>query len=56
MKTAKTNRKEVRGFSLTVPMSKEEKEQVKKAADDMGVPMSTFARIVFKDFMKKREL
>ena len=26
---------------------------VQKAADDMGVPMSSFVRIVIKDFMKK---
>ena len=53
MKTAKTNRDEVRENSLTIPMSAEEKKSVKKAADDMGVSMSSFARIVLKDFIKK---
>ena len=53
MKTAKTNRDEVRENSLVVPMNKKEKESVKKIADDMGVSMSAFARMVLKDFMKK---
>ena len=53
MKTAKSNRDEVRENTLCVPMSKEEKETIRKAADDMGVPMSAFARIVLKDFLKK---
>ena len=53
MKTPKANRDEIRENALTIPMSKEEKEAVKKAADDMGVTMSAFARIVLKDFMKK---
>ena len=53
MKTAKTNRDEIRKNTLSVPMSREEKMMVQKAADDMGVPMSAFVRIVIKDFMKK---
>lgn len=53
MKVANSNRDEIRENTLTIPMSKEEKESVKKAADDMGVTMSAFARIVLKDFMKK---
>ncbi len=53
MKMAKTNRDEIRENTLCVPMSKQEKESVQKAADDMGVSMSAFARMVLKDFMKK---
>ena len=53
VKTAKTNRDEIRQNTLSVPMSMEEKMMVQKAADDMGVPMSAFVRIVIKDFMKK---
>ena len=53
MKTAKTNRDEIRQNTLCVPMSKEEKTMVQKAADDMGIPMSAFVRMVLKDFMKK---
>jgi hypothetical protein len=33
--------------------AKDEKLAVQKAADDMGVSMSAFARMVIKDFMKK---
>ena len=53
VKTAKTNRDEIRQNTLSVPMSRQEKMIVQKAADDMGVPMSAFVRIVIKDFMKK---
>ncbi len=42
-----------RNESLLVKMSEKEKKEVQKAADDMGVTMSAFARIVLKDFMKK---
>lgn len=56
MKKAKINRDEVRESRLTIPMNKEEKDQIEKAAKDMGVSMSTFARIVFKDFLKKQEM
>ena len=53
MKTAKTNRDEIRQNTLCVPMSKEEKMMVQKAAGEMGISMSAFARMVLKDFMKK---
>ncbi len=53
MKTAKSNRDEVRENTLCVPMSKDEKERVQKAADETGVSMAAFARMALKDFMKK---
>ena len=53
MKTAKINRDEVRENSLTVPMNKEEKQAVQDAANNMGISMSAFVRMVLKDFMKK---
>lgn len=53
MKTEKSNRDEVRENNLSIPMNKEEKERVREAAENMGVPMSTFARMVIKDFLKK---
>ena len=53
MKMAKTNRDEVRANCLMVPMTKDEKQAVQEAADEMGVSMSAFARLVLKDFMKK---
>ena len=54
MKMAKTNREEVRENSLTVPMSKSEKDEVKRMSNEMGVSMSSFARIVIKEFIKKQ--
>ena len=53
MKTAKSNRNEVRENSLTIPMNKEEKQAVQDAANNMGISMSAFARMVLKDFLKK---
>lgn len=53
MKTAKSNRDEVRENSLTIPMNKEEKQAVQDAANNMGISMSAFARMALKDFMKK---
>lgn len=55
MKIAKTNRDEVRSNSLTVPMTDQEKKDIKKVADSMGISMSTFARWVIKDFLKRGE-
>jgi hypothetical protein len=52
MKTAKSNRDEVRENNLSIPMNKEEKQKIREAAENMGVPMSTFARMVIKDFLK----
>lgn len=40
---------------FTIPVTKNEKQNIKKAAEEMGVTMSAFARIVLKDFMKKGE-
>lgn len=53
MKTAKGNRDEVRENTLSILMTKEEKQAVQEGADDMGVSMSAFARMVLKDFLKK---
>ena len=55
MKTAKSNRDEVRENSIAVPMTKEEKEGVRKAADDMGLSMSAFVRVVLKEFIKGKK-
>lgn len=56
MKIPKSNREEVRQNSLTIPMSKEEKDLVKVAAKEMGVSMSTFARIAIKEYVRKEGL
>ena len=55
MKTPRANRNEVREMSLTVPMSKDEKEKIQKRADEMGVTMSAFVRFAVNDFLKKYE-
>ena len=56
MKTAKTNRDEVRENTLSIPMTKEEKDSVRNASHKMGVSMSSFARIALKDFAKRELL
>ena len=56
MKTPKSNRDEVRSNSLTVPMSADEKDKIKRAANNMGVSMSTFARIALNEFVKRGAL
>lgn len=56
MKTAKTNRDEVRENTLSIPMTKEEKDSVRNASHKMGVSMSSFARIALKDFAKSELL
>jgi hypothetical protein len=55
MNKRKTNRDEVRENSLTIPMNKQEKERVQKKANEMGISMSAFGRIVLNDFFKKEE-
>ena len=46
MKTAKTNREEVRESSLTITMLKSEKEAVVREANKMGLSMSAWVRMV----------
>jgi antitoxin component of RelBE/YafQ-DinJ toxin-antitoxin module len=53
MKMKRTNRDEVRENSLNVPMTIIEKDQVRKAADSMGVSMSTLVRIALNEYLKK---
>lgn len=52
MKTKKTNREEVRANSLTIPMTREEKNKIEKAAENRGLSMSAFARLVFYEYLK----
>ena len=54
MKTPITNRDEIRDETLTVPMSKKEKDRVKQKAQDMGITSSSLVRIVLSDFFKKQ--
>lgn len=53
MKKIKTNHKEVREKYLMVPMTKEEKQEIQKAADNMGLSMSAFVRFTLKRFMRE---
>ena len=55
MNKKKPNRDEVRENSLTIPMSKLEKERVQKKANEMGISMSALGRVVLSDFFKKEE-
>lgn len=38
-----------RANALTIPMSAEEKEEIRTAADKMGLTMSSYARLVLKE-------
>lgn len=46
MKTAKLNRDEVRENTITIPMTKAEKEAISSAAQKIGLSMSAFVRMV----------
>lgn len=52
MKTKKANRNEVRETSITFPATVKEKSQIQKAADEMGVSMSAFIRMVINGYLK----
>ena len=46
MKTRKSNRDEVRENSLTIPMTKAEKEAIREASAQSGLTMTAWARMV----------
>lgn len=46
MKTAKTNRDEVRENTLCIPMTKFEKDAVRNASEKSGLTMTAWARMV----------
>ena len=54
MKTAKTNRDEVRENALCVLLSAPEKEAVEKEANKMGLSMSAWARMVIAEKINKK--
>lgn len=54
MKTAKSNRDEVRENSLTITMLKTEKEAVIREATKMGLSMSAWARMVLAEKINKK--
>ena len=49
MKTAKSNRDEIRKNTLSIPMTKIEKEAVRETAEKYGLTMTSWARMVLKD-------
>ena len=54
MKTAKTNRDEVRENNLSIPMTKEEKEAVRSASAKCGLTMTAWARMVFNEKINQK--
>ena len=55
MKTAKSNRDEIRENTLTIPMTKKEKESIQKASGAMGLSMSAWARMVIAEKINRGE-
>lgn len=49
MKTPKANRDEVRESTLTIPLTRAEKEAVKKRSDKIGITMSAWVRMVLNE-------
>lgn len=56
MKTPKSNREEVRSNSITLLITADEKSKIENAAQEMGVTMSTFVRMVMKEYLNKKEM
>ena len=54
MKTAKSNRDEVRSENLSIPMTRLEKDAVQKAADSCGLTMTAFARMVLAEKINQK--
>ena len=54
MKTAKSNRDEVRENSFTVMATKAEKEAVQKMADKSGLSMSAWVRMVIAEKINQK--
>ncbi len=54
MKTAKSNRDEVRENNLSIPMTKEEKEAVRNASSKSGLTMTAWARMVLNERINKK--
>lgn len=54
MKTARSNRDEVRENSFTVMATKAEKEAVRKMADKSGLSMSAWVRMVLNEKLERK--
>ena len=55
MNKKKKNRPSVREASITVPMSRDFRNAIEKAADRKGISMSVFVRLAVFDYLKKCE-
>jgi hypothetical protein len=54
MKKAKTNREEVRENNLSIPMTKEEKDAVRRASAKSGLTMTAWARMVLAEKINQK--
>jgi hypothetical protein len=54
MKTRKSNRDEVRENSLTIPMTKAEKEAIREASAQIGLTMTAWARMALNEKINKK--
>lgn len=54
MKTPKVNRDEVRGNTLAILLTKEQKKAVEDAANKMGLTMSAWARMVLAEKINQK--
>lgn len=52
MNVKRKDRGTIKDTSVTFPCTKEEKKKIVEAANDRGMMMSTFCRMVLKDFLK----
>ncbi|MBP9988550.1 MAG: hypothetical protein KBT46_03545 [Ruminococcus sp.] len=50
-----THRDEIRKNSLTIPMSKEEKDAIRAEAKKAGLTMATYARIKLFDILREEK-
>ncbi len=53
MNKPKSNRDDVRKNSLTIPMTKGEKDAIRQAAEWQGMSMATYARFVLNNSVKE---
>lgn len=54
MKLKKANRDEVREATITFPTTAGEKKKIQKAANEKGITMSAFIRMVMNDYLKDK--
>ena len=54
MKTPMQNRDAVKNESLIISVSKNEKEAIKDAADELGLTMSSYVRMMIAQSMKAK--